>query len=158
MSGRADIATGRWLLHAELARTLWDEGMLASDIARRVGHGCSKNAVLGFAHRHGWPPRPSPIAVNGIRASAAVPRKAPRPHKKPKVAKAPAKPKPPPAPPKAPQPSPEPEATTGRACQWTDSDERPWVFCGKPVVPGSPYCTDHRLRAYNRPPRMAEAA
>lgn len=159
---RADIAVGAWMAHAELARSLWDEGLLASAIAKRVGHGATKNSIVGYAHRHAWPPRPSPIAVNGLRPAAARPRKPyltkaeraqkqkpGRPRKAPAASTAAPEPR---------QPAPPPEPTHIRGCQWIEGDGRPWTMCGAPVVPGRPYCAAHHSRAYNRHPRMAEAA
>lgn len=142
------------MAHADLARTLWDEGLLASDIARRVGHGATKNSIVGFAHRHGWPPRPSPIAVNGLRPAAAIPRKAYR-TKAERTQKKPAKPRKAPAastaPPEPRQPAPPPEPTYSRGCQWieTGADERPRLWCGQPVAsPGCAWCRDHYARVY----------
>ena len=45
-------------LIADLER-LWKEGASTAEIGRKLG--CSKNAVVGKAHRLGLPPRPSPI-------------------------------------------------------------------------------------------------
>lgn len=49
---------------------------------------------------------------------------------------------------KAPQPSP-PEPSSWKACQWIDGN-KPWRFCGQPVVAGTPYCEQHAQRAYIR--------
>lgn len=38
-----------------LLRKLWLEGHAASDIARQIGHGVNKNAVIGKAARLGLP-------------------------------------------------------------------------------------------------------
>lgn len=43
----------------ERAALLWDCGFSASQIAADLG--VTKNSVIGLAHRHGFPPRPSPI-------------------------------------------------------------------------------------------------
>lgn len=45
-----------------LLRRHWDEGLTTAEIGERVG--ISKNSVIGFAHRNGFPPRPHPIKVN----------------------------------------------------------------------------------------------
>lgn len=42
-------------------RALWDEGVSTRLIGERLG--CSKNAVVGKAHREHFPARPSPIAL-----------------------------------------------------------------------------------------------
>src|SRR3954471_13325085 len=41
------------------ARALWDEGLTGTDIARELG--CSRNSLIGLAHRNKFTPRPSPI-------------------------------------------------------------------------------------------------
>ena len=41
------------------ARDLWDIGLSASGVAKRLG--VTKNVIIGVAHRHGFPARPSPI-------------------------------------------------------------------------------------------------
>ena len=41
------------------ARVLWDEGLSARDIAKRLK--VTKNAISGLAFRNKFPPRPSPI-------------------------------------------------------------------------------------------------
>lgn len=43
----------------ERARDLWDEGLTANQIARRLG--VSRNVVIGVAHRRHFPARVSPI-------------------------------------------------------------------------------------------------
>ena len=42
-------------------RKLWADGLSTIEIGRRLG--CTKNAVIGKAHRIGLPGRPSPIAT-----------------------------------------------------------------------------------------------
>lgn len=42
-------------------RALWDDGHSTAEIGRRLM--CSKNAVVGKAHRLSLPARPSPLAV-----------------------------------------------------------------------------------------------
>ena len=41
---------------------LWDEGKTTTEIGR-VLH-CTKNSVIGAAHRYGCAPRPSPLRRN----------------------------------------------------------------------------------------------
>jgi hypothetical protein len=120
------------------ARELWDAGMQASLIAAEMGHGCTKSALLGFAHRQGWPKRPNPAGE----VSARTP---PKPHHKPgkrgKVVRAIKLPPPPP---------PAPPVALGkvRRCAWATSAGRPWTFCSAPVVAGCSWCIEHRARAY----------
>lgn len=40
---------------------LWNEGKSASEIAKAIGNGITRNAVIGKAHRLGLKSRPSPI-------------------------------------------------------------------------------------------------
>jgi len=125
---------------AALARTLWDAGLLAADIARRVG-APSKSAVVGYAHRKRWPPRPSPIG----RQTEPVPRVPLRPSRKP---------------PAAPKPvlrpkvvsAPRPPAPLPSGCQWIPHacTGRPWRFCGAATLPGGPWCPVHRAIVYTR--------
>jgi len=58
----------------EALRSLWMQGLTASQIAERLG-GVSRNAVIGKAHRLGLSARPSPIK----REPGAKPVPMPRP-------------------------------------------------------------------------------
>lgn len=74
--------------------------------------------------------------------------------------------------PAVPVPPRTPPNRAGDGCQWTDSERRPWVFCGKPVtfrqkveedgsrsLRWSAYCEAHHCRCYTaRPALVAEAA
>lgn len=42
-------------------RELWAAGLTTTEIGQALGSGCTKNAVIGRAHRLELPPRPSPI-------------------------------------------------------------------------------------------------
>ena len=136
-----------------LARTLWDEGVLTTEIGRRVG--CSKHAVVGFAHRNGWPPRPSPLGRRKGEVREAVPRLPDKPHRRPQEGEVRrASPKTLPAPRAACNPLPLAAPTVVfRHCQWTDSPGRPWRFCGAPATRGA-WCAEHHARAYTRSPRQ----
>ena len=118
------------------ARVLWDEGVSCSQIARRLGLGCTKSALVGYAHRQGWPSRPSPLPPKrpGAHAKKAVPRA--------------------PVPPRAPA---EPLVAI-RTCQWSDSVQRPWVWCGAPTVRNGPWCAEHRARCFHGYARSERAA
>ena len=148
------VVVATWLSEggAELARTLWDEGLPARQIAARVGHGATKSAIVGYAQRKRWPPRPSPIG----RQTEAKPRVPLRPSRKP-----PAAPKPVPRPKLAPAPRlpAAPTAPLPSGCQWipTDCLGRPWRFCGAATLPSSPWCAVHRARVY-MPRRLLVAA
>jgi hypothetical protein len=161
-----------WMTEAAVARAreLWDLGVSTREIGRQVG--CTKSSVVGYAHRQGWPPRPSPIIRNGKRAEA-VERVPDKPHHKaagaaPGTATQRAK--------RAAQRAqqrnewgetpmreavrPErlavPTATFSR-CQWITSDGRPWAMCDAPVPGTGPYCEEHRTRARERRPSVRDA-
>ena len=56
----------------ELLKTLWAEGLSASQIANRLG-GVTRNAVIGKVHRLG-PPQDGACPVAGGAAAVADPR------------------------------------------------------------------------------------
>jgi hypothetical protein len=121
-----------------LARSLWDEGVSATAIGRRLDVG--KNAILSYAHRRGWPPRPSPL---GRRKGDG-----PKPAPKPKVESARREAC-------KPEPLAVPTASFG-SCQWPLSICRPWQFCGAPAVKGA-WCAEHHAVAYMARPRLVAA-
>jgi hypothetical protein len=137
---------------AALARRLWDEGLSVRLIGERVG--ATKSSIVGYAHRHRWPPRPSPIVRDGVRPEAV-----------PRVAGPPAPAAAAPVAARGPRReacSPEPLAVpTARfhGCQWPTTDARPWRFCDQPVAgPGDVWCAEHKCRVYYRPhPRFLAA-
>jgi hypothetical protein len=158
----------------ERARALWDEGVSAGQIAARIGHGCTKSALVGKAHRQGWPPRPSPIGQYVAEVREAAERVPDKPHHRP-----------------APYPSEAPHAVSARAarraakraatkpsaalrvackpdvlgvptaafrgCQWPTTDARPWQFCDAPTVNGGPWCPEHHKCAHERTPHRGDA-
>ncbi|HKW23536.1 MAG TPA: hypothetical protein VJO13_19295 [Ktedonobacterales bacterium] len=152
-----------------LAHQLWLWGEPASRIAKRMGHGCTKNAIIGYARRNDWPPRTSPIPRFGIRATGPVPRVPSKPHRSAAVIAA-RKPPTPPAVPVAPpapvlvvvpppSPPPEPREPMLATCCWVVSSGRPWRYCDAPVCEvGSSWCEDHRARVYFRSARQERAA
>ena len=77
----------------ERLKTLWTQGMTASQIADELG-GVSRNAVIGKAHRLGLQSRPSPVKPNegGDETPAAAPQPAPPPAPKAEAKPAPARP------------------------------------------------------------------
>ncbi len=123
---------------------LWNEGLAASAIAEKLGDGCSRNAVIGKAHRLGLDSRPSPVKsaegakpaeakADGIEVGPTEVVKRPRSRAKPV----------------------KPQLTTlldlsEKVCKWpighpSDTD---FHFCGKPSNPGFPYCAEHCAVAY----------
>src|ERR1700691_1642065 len=56
------------------ARRLWEKGLPAVDIGRHVG--TSVDSIIGWSHRHDWPPHPSRVGVIcGVRAKWATPER-----------------------------------------------------------------------------------
>src|SRR3954467_5769941 len=109
----------------ERARLLWAEGLSTAAIGREFG--CSKNSVIGMAHRRGFAPRPTPLAHRGPAHWS----------KTPPVVRAP-----------APMSVP---ARLGSRCCWPMGGDvpapRPAVFCGEPCSQG-PYCPSHDAVAH----------
>ena len=141
-------------------RALWDEGHSTAEIGERLG--CSKNAVIGKAHRLELPPRQSPI----IRAAGAP---APKRYVAPPVPQRVA-----PPPPAAIRPPPEPARPVVQVivspprrahalpCCWPvgEPGTPDFHFCGAEALPGRPYCEPHCGVAYVkvRDRREADAA
>jgi GcrA cell cycle regulator len=142
---------------AELAREMWDAGERVALIARAVG--TTHAAIVGFAHRNGWPPHPKQPTGGLRRVTRAGLEGAPQPVPKPRR---------PPKP--APEPKlrreacrPEPLAVPTarfRGCQWPEGSpkERGFHFCGAAlVVAGTPYCAAHAKVAYYSRPSSRDA-
>ena len=108
----------------ERLRTLWTQGVTASQIADELG-GVSRNAVIGKAHRLGLQARPSPVKPNEAEEAEA--------------AAAPAEPEPVAAPEPAPQPKrgPEPEREPEPAPPAEAAPAAP-AETPAPVAPGPP--------------------
>ena len=141
----------------EQLRQGWDKGLTATEIAKDLGEGISRNAVIGKAHRLGLQSRPSPVKGGGEATIAAVIADSVASPAGPAVAAAPA-PRPAVAAPSRkvrPTVPAKPAHTTlldlsEKVCKWPighpgDSD---FHFCGKPSNAGFPYCNDHCLQAY----------
>jgi GcrA cell cycle regulator len=145
---------------------MWKEGKSAAEIAKTLGKGVTRNAVIGKAHRMGLSGRPSPIKKPvpvKKEGAAAAPRKE-APAKEVKKSAAPA------AGGKA-NPGFAKEAEelkkiekeivplgggvsllelTERMCKWPIGDPREadFTFCGRGIRQGTPYCPDHAAMAY----------
>ena len=115
--------------------------------------GCTKNAVVGKAHRLGLPKRPSPIGASVVTGRPAKARPAPKPA-------AEARPKSE-ADRRAAMPTPPLARVTApgahRACQWIEGPPRgaATLFCGAATAPGSSFCAVHHARCWR--PRDAAA-
>ena len=126
----------------EQLKTLWNDGLSASQVARVLG-GVTRNAVIGKVHRLGLAGRASPTRSDRPRHSSAhksIVRTAP----------------------------PEPEIVeedpitledgsfatvltiNDRMCRWPigDPSKGEFHFCGHNPKQGSPYCEAHARKAY----------
>lgn len=121
-----------------LLRQLWGEGKTAAEIAKTLGDGVTRNAVIGKAHRLKLSGRVSPIQQNT--------------NKKPKAPVAPMIKKVPTAP-----PAPIVEGKRIKLadlrenmCRWPmgDPQDEDFGFCGHQSSPGLPYCEAHAKTAY----------
>ena len=126
----------------EQLKSLWTEGLSASQIARVLG-GVTRNAVIGKVHRLGLAGRATPTRSDRPRIPSA-PRLNVRPHI-----------------PEPPVVEEEPvtlddgnHATVltinDRMCRWPigDPSENAFHFCGRKPKSGSPYCEAHARKAY----------
>lgn len=125
-----------------LLKQLWGEGKTAAEIAKVLGDGITRNAVIGKAHRLKLSSRLSPIQQNTskkVKTEPAAPRLV-----KPAVRL--------------------PEFRgkgvkmvdlDARSCRWPNGDpqEENFNFCGCEAIPGLPYCAEHSRVAYQIPTR-----
>ncbi|MFC5342920.1 GcrA family cell cycle regulator (plasmid) [Brevundimonas staleyi] len=133
-------------------KKLWIDGLSASQIARQLGGGVTRNAVIGKVHRLGLtgraepsrPRRAAPMPPRPGRVAQARPRTSPPPRPVP----------PPPARPAAARFDPAlaldgtaTAATLGaHMCKWPigDPGSDAFRFCGRPAPNRDPYCPEHR--------------
>ena len=129
----------------ETLKTLWNEGLSASQIAGRLG-GVTRNAVIGKVHRLGLSGRATPAKPKTVK-----PKAAPQPQ------------------PVAERPVPMDPATFGglggptvssigaNECKWPIGDPAAadFHFCGQGAAAGKPYCAYHSQVAFqpSRGPR-----
>jgi GcrA cell cycle regulator len=149
----------------EVLKKLWLDGFSASQIAKQLGGGLTRNAVIGKVHRLGLSGRASPSqpqrpAFKASRPVRSTPAAAP--HAAPALRRAE------PSPVAAPEPIPtpayvcdEPGSATvltlgSHMCKWPigDPSSDTFAFCGKAAHEG-PYCVQHARVAYQAPPRKA---
>jgi hypothetical protein len=151
---------------AERARELWDAGAHTAVIGRAVR--TTSDAIVGYAHRHGWPPhprQPSGAEWRAQRKAAGTAQKPPKPRQPPRPATPPAPAVAAPVPPRGPRREACNPASlavpTARfhGCQWIEGHGRPWRMCGEPVAgPGGVWCAEHRAVAYYRARALPEVA
>jgi len=120
-----------------LLKQLWGEGKTAAEIAKVLGDGITRNAVIGKAHRLKLSSRVSPIQQNTVKkpkaeaAALRIPRPAIKlPEFKGKGVKL--------------------VDLKEKMCRWPvgDPQDENFSFCGCDAVPGLPYCPEHARVAY----------
>lgn len=122
----------------DILKKLWGEGKTAAEIAKQLGEGVTRNAVIGKAHRLKLSSRLSPIQQNTKKkkvdsAPRPVVRRTPQPKmpafegKKVSMAE-----------------------LTEKMCRWPSGDPQSedFSFCGCDIVEGIPYCSTHAQLAY----------
>lgn len=132
----------------EQLKELWQAGLSCSKIALAIGGGISRCAVIGKAARLDLAMRKP-----GSKGSAK-----PKPFRL-NVGQ----PKPPYIPPPPPEAPPslklDMEHLTRSTCRWPEGDTAPFLFCGHPVRPDSPWCPFHTKIAWaGKSPHRAAAA
>lgn len=131
-----------------LLKKLWGEGKSAAEIAKALGGGVTRNAVIGKAHRLKLSNRLSPIQQNRRVSVPSTPRAPREPSHISRVAPAQNNRK-------------IVEADIKiigvkmmdlkeRMCRWPvgDPKDADFKFCGCETVPGLPYCAGHARLAY----------
>jgi GcrA cell cycle regulator len=124
--------------------TRWNNGQSASVIARALGDGVSRSAVIGKVHRIGLPKRQSTCRI--IRLPS---RRPPKQRVAPALRSV-----------KTPPPEPPSPATALRLtlmqltdatckCGLGDPKNADFAFCGLPVKQGSAYCPGHHGQFYS---------
>jgi GcrA cell cycle regulator len=151
----SDQPIPEWMANGRLgkARRLWDQGLSATQIAAAVGHGATKSAIVGKAHRLRWPSRPSPIGRTADEVREATARVPDKPHHRPSRA---GKPRRKPADPWGEKPDRLPVRPERLAvptavfsvCQWPQGERGDWRWCDAPAIEGKPYCPEHMARAF----------
>lgn len=159
----------------ETLKKLWTEGLSASQIAKEMGEGVTRNAIIGKVHRlklsgratPSRPPRPRVKAapkprVTATNAARTNGTNAPVVQREAPIAPPPLEP--------APLPSGEFATVltlTNHICKWPigDPTQADFRFCGRKSKASSPYCDAHASQAYQpqsrrrrRGPESAKAA
>ena len=135
-----------------LLKKLWGEGRTAAEIAKELGEGVTRNAVIGKAHRLKLSGRVSPIQQNKKPVAKTTERKSEKVTKAIHVVKSPAVPS---------EPAPKPLSREDqdlfslmdlqpRMCRWPvgDPQDETFGFCGSDCIMGLPYCSEHAKQAY----------
>lgn len=115
----------------DLLKTRWQTGVACNLIAIELGSGCTKNSVVGKAHRLNLDKRRMPNA-NPEQMASRIAAKRRHIAEISKLALG--------------------VSVLGletNMCRWPVSDDRPHLFCGKAWAgEHGPYCADHRAIAY----------
>lgn len=127
-----------------LLKRLWGEGKTAAEIAKELGEGVTRNAVIGKAHRLKLSSRVSPIQQNTKKVKTESKPVAPRrsmkkiPIFKGKEVKM--------------------EDLRENMCRWPNGDPQTeeFSFCGCGCVEGLPYCSTHAQIAYQMTSRARD--
>lgn len=145
-------------------RKLWAEtGKSAAEIARELGGGLNRNAVIGKVHRLGLsgrasanplgrPAQPKPPSPAGVPSRGLVPKKQakPRPDIPPARQVIVPAPDPKPEPPLMAKPAPslrlQLQDLSKSQCKWPEGDG-PFTFCGHRRFADTPYCREHAMAA-----------
>ena len=154
----------------ETMRALWQEGKSSAQVARDLGGGLTRNAVLGKLHRLGIQGRPVQPRFTPVHRAPPAPKprlQLPSPHRQPsalmasrveaaekRAAKLKCE-----AMTEAPNGGVTIMELTDRTCRWAFGDPREasFRFCGMAKSPDSgPWCPDHRAMAYE--PRRERSA
>mgnify|MGYP001985147509 CR=1 FL=1 len=118
-------------------KRLWGEGKTAAEIAKELGEGVTRNAVIGKAHRLKLSSRMSPIQQNTkkVKSNDSAPAAPRRVMKKVpiylgKEVKM--------------------EDLRDKMCRWPNGDPQTdnFSFCGCSTMEGLPYCENHAAIAY----------
>jgi len=121
----------------ETLKRLWAEHHSAAEIARAIGCGLTRCAVLGKAHRLDLPTHAAPRKLYRTFARTWMPP----------AEKRAAKPKP-----EMPAPLNIPFlALEASHCRYVVNDAHPYVFCGQQKRSGSSYCAHHHALTHTTP-------
>jgi len=131
-----------------ILKQLWGEGKTAAEIAKELGEGVSRNAVIGKAHR---------LKLSS-RMSSGQQNNKPKKRKTDKVVR----------PPQRSRTKPVPvfkgkelqlKDLRDKMCRWPNGDPQnpqEFSFCGETTIDGKPYCEAHCQIAYHNTTRMSE--
>ena len=136
-------------------KKLWLEGQSASQIAKQLGGGVTRNAVIGKVHRLGLSGRATPSQPARTTFRPARPRPTPAATQAPSAPRRIEAAQPRPAAPAVPAPMPDLPGTAtvmtlgAHMCKWPigDPSSREFSFCGRRASEGV-YCVEHARVAY----------